>query len=127
MKFDQALQVRENLTSFRQDLMQADDEITRYRREMEDYPVPEDAVDLHAKLIDYLATSSAVLSMMMRAIDLPDDGEEAQYGEIVGEMHRLSSTLALNVAELDQAQDDYARRHRISVRFRGAVDEEPGN
>lgn len=114
-EFSKAVQGRKNLARYKPELGKLHGLVNTHLTATQKYPIPEDAAELHAKLIAYLNGNLAFFATMRKVAELPDGFTDEQFAPLGTELDRLGLEISSQMDVLDQAQKDYAKKHRIRM------------
>lgn len=110
-----AMQERKGLADLKSNLGNARQEAIGMRDAMKALKTPDDAAELHAKLVASLEESVAWYDAVFKLTDLPDGFSDAQAVPLLEAMDAAGTKVDELTTELDQLQDAYAKKHGISL------------
>ncbi|NTX62959.1 hypothetical protein HUA74_20115 [Myxococcus sp. CA051A] len=113
--FSKDIQGRKNLGRYKTELGKLHQLVSSHLAATQKYPIPEDATELHARLIAYLNSHIAFFATMQQIAALPDGFTDAQIEPLGAELDRRALEISTLMDELDQAQKDYAKKHGIRL------------
>ncbi|KRG71314.1 hypothetical protein ABB27_03435 [Stenotrophomonas terrae] len=114
-RLTQAMADRKGLSNFKSRLGNARQEAVDMRDQMKALKIPEDATELHAKLVTSLEEAVTWYDSMLKLTDLPDGFSDEQAAPLLEAMDATATKFDELTDELDQMQDAYARKHRINL------------
>ncbi len=110
-----AMVARKDLANFKFNLGNARQQATDMRDQMKALQVPDDAGELHAKLVASLEVAVRWYDAMLTLTDLPDGFSDEQATPLLEAMDLEGSQFDTLTDELDKLQDAYASKHGISL------------
>ena len=114
-RLTQAMAERKDLASFKFRLGNARQEAVNMREQMKLLKTPDDATELHAKLVLSLEEAVIWYDAMLKLTDLPDGFSNEQAAPLLEAIDETGTRFDKLTDELDLMQDAYARKHRINL------------
>ncbi|MFY2559450.1 hypothetical protein ACN469_17590 [Corallococcus terminator] len=113
--FSKDLQSRKNMGRYKTELSKLHGLVSSHLAATQKYPIPEDATELQARLIDCLNSHIAFFATMQQVAALPDGFTDAQLEPLGAQLDRDALEISTRMDELDKAQKAYAKKHGIRL------------
>lgn len=114
-RLTKAMADRKGLASFKFRLGNARQEAVDMRDQMKVLKTPDDASELHAKLVTSLEEAVTWYDAMLKLTELPDGFSDEQAAPLLEAMDATGTKFDKLTDELDVMQDAYAKKHRINL------------
>ncbi|PJK12299.1 hypothetical protein CO613_11600 [Lysobacteraceae bacterium NML07-0707] len=108
-----SLEIRKPIPSV--NLEKTHKDVSQQINELQEYPVPSDAADVHEKLILALKDVEAFLDNTVKLTHLPENFSNEQATSLLEAREAALGSWERNSEMLDAAQKAYAQKHRINL------------